>query len=160
MIKKRQEESLLLRMILVGERLRKRREIICKKLGISTQQWLILLHIARDPNIPFIDFEEHKKDVLPKEIAATLGTSKANITILINGLLEKNLINEEQDSTDKRKKRLKLSADGVNLLKGLQMKREQLNSSLFAAFKPNEMEKMLQFVEKFITVLEKNPNEI
>lgn len=160
MIKKRKEESLLLRMILIGERLRKRREIICKKLGISTQQWLILLHIARDPNIPFIDFDEHKKDMLPKEIATTLGTSRPNITVLINGLLEKKLISEVQDPVDKRQKRLKLTDEGTQLLNGLQVKREQLNTSLFSSFDSEEMGQMLHFVEKFITELERNPNEI
>jgi DNA-binding MarR family transcriptional regulator len=160
MIKKRKEESLLLRLILIGERLRKRRESICKNLGISTQQWLTLLHIARDPNIPFIDFDDHKKDMLPREIASTLGTSRPNVAVLINGLIEKGLISEIRDEVDKRQKRLRLTKKGTNLLDGLQVKREQLNTTLFSEFSIDEMEKMLDFVNKFITIIQNNPDEI
>jgi DNA-binding MarR family transcriptional regulator len=160
MIKKRNEESLLLRMILIGERLRRRRKTICKKLEISTQQWLILLHTARDPNIPFIDFNEHKKDMLPKEIASTLGTSRPNVTVLINGLIEKELINEVQDQLDKRQKRLKLTEKGMDLLTKLQLKRENLNTQLFQDFSQEEMLRALSFVDKFIDILERHPNEI
>lgn len=159
MIRKRNEESLLLRLILLGERLRKRREKISKKLGISTQQWLIMLHIARDPNIPFINFNDHKKDMMPKEIAATLGTSRPNITVFINGLLEKNLIREVQDEDDKRQKRLQLTDEGWALLNGLQSKREMLNSELFKVFTQTEMEQVLAFANKFIDYIEENEED-
>lgn len=160
MIKKRLEESLLLRMILVGDRLKRRRDIISQKIGISTQQWLILLHIARDPNIPFFINDEHKKDLMPNEIASTLGTSRPNVTVLINGLLDKGLVNEEQDPDDKRRKRLTLTASGLELLEGLQAKREKLNSDLFAGFSREEMEKMIDFIEKFIQNIETGPHEV
>lgn len=158
MIKKRNEESILLRLILIGERLRRRREIICKQLGISTQQWLIMLHIARDPNIPFIDFDNHKKDMMPKEIATTLGTSRPNITVFTNGLLEKGLIQEIQDEEDKRQKRLRLTDAGWEMLSGLQENREQLNSDLFSSFTKEEMENTLDFVNKFIGIIEDDNN--
>ena len=160
MIKKRFEESLLLRMILVGDRLKKRRDIISQKIGISTQQWLILLHIAKDPNIPFFENDDHKKDLMPNEIASTLGTTRPNVTVMINGLLEKGLINEEKDPDDKRRKRLTLTDSGLALLHGLQAKREKLNSELFAGFSPEEMEKMIGFIEKFIVNIETGPNEV
>jgi DNA-binding MarR family transcriptional regulator len=160
MIKKRLEESLLLRMILVGDRLKRRRDIISQKIGISTQQWLILLHIARDPNIPFIINEDHKKDRMPNEIAATLGTSRPNVTVLMNGLLEKGLINEEKDPDDKRRKRLTLTSSGLALLDSLQAKREKLNSDLFAGFSKEEMEKTIDFLEKFIQNIESGKHEV
>jgi len=150
MIRKRCEESILLRMILVGDRLKKRRDKISKRIGISTQQWLILLHIAKDPNIPFFDMENHKKDLMPKEIARTNGTSRSNVTVIINSLIEKKLIREETDQQDKRQKRLKLTRAGEELLDSLQLKREKLNTELFKGFTVEEMEKMLHFVDKFI----------
>ncbi len=160
MINKRYQESLLLRLILVGERLRRRREKICSKLGITTQQWLIMLHIAKDPNIPFINFDEHKKDMLPRVIALTLGTSRPNITVHINSLLKKGLIQEVQDSIDKRQKRLRLTKEGEEMLKGLQVKRESLNNSLFSVFNEAEMREFLTLVDRFIEVLENNPYDL
>ncbi|MBK7633748.1 MAG: winged helix DNA-binding protein [Saprospiraceae bacterium] len=53
---------------------------------------------------------------------------------MINGLLEKGLINEEQDPDDKRRKRLSLTDSGLGLLQGLQEKREKLNSELLLVF--------------------------
>jgi DNA-binding MarR family transcriptional regulator len=160
MIKKRSEESLLLRMILIGDRLKRRRDIISQRIGISTQQWLILLHIARDPNIPFFESEAHEKDLMPKEIAATLGTTRPNVTVLINGLIEKNLIQQEQDDLDKRRKRLSLTKEGSNLLDSLQLKREKLNSELFEGIPPHEMEVMIKLIEKLIENIEKKSDEV
>jgi len=160
MIRKRSEESLLLRMILVGDRLKRRRDIISQKLGISTQQWLIMLHVARDPNIPFFESEKHVKNLMPNEIATTLGTSRPNVTVLINGLIQKGLLKEEQDQEDKRRKRLELSSSGDLLLRDLQKKRESLNTDLFADFSDDEKDKMLIFLEKFIGNLDSGPNEI
>lgn len=160
MINKRLEESLLLRMILVGDRLKRRRDIISQKIGISTQQWLILLHIARDPNIPFFENDQHKKDLMPNEIATTLGTTRPNVTVLMNGLVEKGFINEEQDADDKRRKRLTLTSDGIKLLESLQMKREKLNSELFQGFSNEEMKRMIEFIEKFILNIETVTNEV
>jgi DNA-binding MarR family transcriptional regulator len=150
MIRKRPEESLLLRLILVGDRLKRRRDIISQNLGISTQQWLILLHVARDPNIPFFDNHSHVKDLMPKEIAQTLGTSRPNVTVLVNGLIGKGLLSEEADTEDKRRKRLTLTPHGAQLLNDLQQKREELNSALFQDLSQEEMAQLISAIEKIM----------
>jgi DNA-binding MarR family transcriptional regulator len=160
MINKRPEESLLLRMILVGDRLKRRRDIISQRIGISTQQWLILLHIARDPNIPFFQNEDHEKDLMPKEIATTLGTTRPNVTVLINGLIDKGLIQQEQDDLDKRRKRLSLTTEGNKLLESLQLKREKLNTELFEGINIKDMNSTIGIIEKLIDNIEKRSNEI
>jgi DNA-binding MarR family transcriptional regulator len=151
MIKKRPEESLLLRMILVADRLKRRRDIISQNLGISTQQWLILLHVARDPNIPFFDNEGHVKDLMPNEIASTLGTSRPNVTVLVEALVNKALLKETADDHDKRRKRLSLTPKGTQLLNDLQQKREELNTELFADLTQEEMLHMIHLIEKIMT---------
>jgi len=160
MIKKRLEESLLLRLILVGDRLKRRRDIISQRLDISTQQWLILLHVAKDPNIPFFENDKHQKNLMPNEIASTLGTSRPNVTVLINGLVQKGLLSEEQDVDDKRRKRIGLTDAGVELLSNLQVKREELNTELFADLAEDDKVRMLATLEKFIVNLEALSNEI
>ena len=154
MIKKRFEESLILRLITLGERLKRRRDIICQNLGISTQQWLILLYLAQDPNIEFWKNGEHKKPLLASELADALNVSRPNITNIINILMEKGLVEQVDDDEDKRRKRLVLSVAGKILLESLQPHRELLNSSLFSNLKQEQKEDFLQIVESCMEVLD------
>jgi len=149
-IPKRIEESLLLRFILIGDRLKKRRDDISKELGISTQQWLLLLQVAKDPNIPFFDATEHEKDLLPTEIAYTFGTTRSNITALINVLSDKGLIALTPDEGDRRRKRIALTAEGSALVEDLQRHRQEKNDALFDGFQQEELVEALDFVERFI----------
>ncbi len=152
LIPKRLEESLLLRFILLGDRLKKRRDRISQELGISTQQWLFLLHVAKDPNIPFFDGSKHKKDLMPNEIASTFGTSRSNITALIHALSAKELLKLSSDDGDKRRKRLSLTDKGIALISSLQDTRQMMNNKLFDGFQSDELEDVLDFVDKFIRV--------
>jgi DNA-binding MarR family transcriptional regulator len=154
MIKKRFEESLILRLITLGERLKRRRDIICQNLGISTQQWLILLYLAQDPNIEFWKNGEHKKHLLASELADALNVSRPNITNIINILMEKGLVVQVDDEEDKRRKRLTLSEAGNALLESLQPHRELLNSTLFSNLKQQQKDDFLQIVESCMEVLD------
>lgn len=153
MIHKRHEESLILGLIALGERLKKRRDTISQNLGISTQQWLILLHLGNDPNIEFLNKGEHKKPLLASELAEALNVSRPNITNLINVLIEKELVRQVEDKDDKRRKRLVLSEKGIEILESLQPHREQLNSDLFGTLTSEQKATFLTLVEQSIGVL-------
>jgi DNA-binding MarR family transcriptional regulator len=154
MIHKRYEESLILGLITLGERLKKRRDIICQNLGISTQQWLILLHLANDPNIEYIKRNKHKKPLLASELAESLNVSRPNITNLINILLEKELVEQVEDKDDKRRKRLTLSEKGTEVLDSLQPHREILNGELFGSLTSEQKANFLSLVEQTIGILD------
>ena len=154
MINKRYEESLILGLIALGERLKKRRDTISQNLGISTQQWLILLHLAHDPNIEYLKKGNHSKPLLASELADALNVSRPNITNLINVLIEKELVNQVEDEDDKRRKRLVLSEKGEAILNSLQPHREVLNSDLFGKLTPAEKMTFLELVEKSMGVLD------
>ncbi len=154
MINKRIEESLILRLILLGELLKRRRDIISKDLGISTQQWLILLHLAHDPNIPYFEKEQHKKPMLASEIAESLHVSRPNITNILNSLIEKGLLAQADDSDDKRRRRLTLSDKGRELLASLQPHRERLNAELFEYFAPEQKQLLLNMIDQLTSTLE------
>jgi DNA-binding MarR family transcriptional regulator len=154
MIKKRVEESLILNLIALGERLKRRRDIISQNLGVSTQQWLILLHLAQDPNIPYLQKKPQKKPLLASEIAESLGVSRPNITNMLNGLMDKGLIIQVEDDLDKRRKRLTLSERGEALLQNLQPHREELNAALFADLNVRQKQSFLAKVEQCLKVLD------
>ena len=162
MIAKRVEESLVLRLITLGDRLKRRRDIISQNLGISTQEWLVMLHLAHDPNLG--DPARPGPPNLPllaSELADVLNVSRPNITNMINSLLDKNLVKQVEDADDKRRKRLTLSEQGQQLLDTLQPHRELLNSTLLETFSQGDKEEFLHFAEMCLQTLDEQvPNEI
>ena len=154
MIQQRHEESLILGLIALGDRLKKRRDFVSQNLGISTQQWLILLHLGKDPNIEYINKNKHDKPLLASEIADALNVSRPNITNLINVLIEKDLVKQVEDKEDKRRKRLSLTEIGVDTLESLQPHRELLNSDLFSNLTMEEKASFLTLVKKSIDNLD------
>lgn len=153
-IEKRLEESLIIRLIAVGEALKRRRDKICQELGISAQQWLILLHLAKDPNLAFFTKEKHRKPLLASEIARSLDVSRPNVTKLLNVLLEKGLIEQVKDRNDHRRKRIELSETGRSLVESLQPMRLQLNEQLFEGFDRQEMQSALRFLDNCLARLD------
>ncbi len=153
-IEKRLEESLIIRLIAVGEALKRRRDKICQELGISAQQWLILLHLAKDPNLAFFTKEKHRKPLLASEIARSLDVSRPNVTKLLNVLLEKGLIEQVKDRNDHRRKRIELSEAGRSLVESLQPMRLQLNEQLFEGFDRQEMQAALRFLDNCLARLD------
>jgi DNA-binding MarR family transcriptional regulator len=156
MIGKRVEESLVLRLITLGDRLKRRRDILSQNLGISTQQWLLMLHLAHDPNLtpPNLSDDDDREPLLASELADALNVSRPNITNMINSLLEKGLVEQVEDEFDKRRKRLTLSRQGYELLERLQPQRELLNSTLFENYTREEKEAFLRFAELCLTALD------
>jgi DNA-binding MarR family transcriptional regulator len=154
MIEKRVEESLILTLIAIGERLKKRREDICKSLGVSTQQWLLLLHLANDPNIPFLSKNKQKLPLMASEIANSLQVSRPNVTNMLNNLIEKELVQQVEDGNDRRRKRLMLTTKGDDLISELQPSRKFFNEQLFKHFSAQEKKQLLDLVERCMETLD------
>lgn len=154
MIENRREESLILRLIALGEGLKRRRDKICQELGVSSHQWLILLYLAKDPNLPFYANSKQKKPVLPSELAKSLAVSRPNIAKFLTILSEKGLIRQVDDNLDRRRKRLELSEAGLALVASLQPMRELLNHQLFEHFEGKELDTVLIFLNKCLNRLE------
>lgn len=153
MIEKRIEESIILHLIALSEALKRRRDIISQELGITTQQWLIMLYLAKDPNLPFFEQEHHDKKVLAAEITRALDVSRPNVTNLISTLLDKGLALQIEDKDDRRRKRLTLSPEGFKRLDELQQTRKSLNEQLFEGLSPEERETFLQLIDKCLTTV-------
>lgn len=154
MLNKRFEEMLILGLIALGERLKRRRDILSQNLGISTQQWLILLHLGNDPNIEYINKRDSSKPILASDLAESLNVSRPNITNLLNVLIEKGLVDQVGEKKDKRRKHLVLTQKGVDTLELLQPQREMLNSDLFLNLTETEKASFLSLVDKMMDNLD------
>ncbi len=156
MIEKSIEESIVLSIFDLSNQLKKIGDEVYQKVGLTTQQWLILLHLSSNPNLPFFKREKHIKSLMASELAESLNVSRANITNLLSVLLDKNLIKQYEDESDRRKKRLKLTKKGVDLVNKTQPSRLAVINFLIEGFNEDEKKMFLKFLE---TCMDKIINE-
>ena len=120
---------------------------ICQQAGITTQQWLVLLYLGGDPNIPYLEREKHYRPLMASELAEAFNVSRPNITNLVNNLLQKKLISQVADTDDRRKKRLILTNTGHALIERLEPGRKTFNENLLEKFSTEERRQFLAFLE-------------
>lgn len=149
------EESLVLSIIELAAQMTKRGDLLTQELGITTQQWLILLYIYGDPNIPFLNSQRMKEGVFAKDIADALDVSKPNIANLVNILSQKGLITQIEDPIDRRRKRLKITDKGIEVISCMEQKRQEANQALFASLDQNERLEMLQLLHACLRKLKR-----
>ncbi len=153
MIKKSQNASLIFHVIKLSETIRKHGDVLTQQYGITTQQWLIMLLLAKDPNIIYLKDNPQDKPMLAKELADAMNVSRANITNLLNVLLAKKLINQDADGADKRRKRLILTPEGERIILELEGPRNKRNQKLFSAFTKEEKDTFIAFIQTSLEVL-------
>jgi len=148
MIKKSLETSILLGVYEAAVLLIKQNIEFVSKQGLTNQQFVILIHLAKDPNLPFLNREQHNKPMLAYELADSLGVTRANVTNLIKVLLEKKLIKQIEDKEDRRKKRLILSKKGEEMIRVMQPERIASNKKMLEGLSKVEKEKFLNYLQK------------
>lgn len=145
------EESLIMSILEISNIFNKRGTGATSARGVTTQQWMVLLHLSQDPNIPNLHSKgpgTQEKGWLASELAHALNVSRPYMTTLVNTLLNKGLIERVEDSYDQRKKRLLLTSEGESLIMQLQPSRKQANSKLFQGITVEEREIMLKCMDK------------
>ncbi len=146
MIRKNDAAKTIWHILEIADLLKKYGDLICAQQGITSQQWLILLYLAGDPNIPYFEREKHLKPLMASELAEAFNVSRPNITNLLNGLIKKDLIQQIEDEVDRRKKRLQLSPKGIQLVEKLEPGRKSFNDNLFESLGPQEKKNLLQYL--------------
>ena len=68
-IRKSVEESIVMAMLNLTDTMLKNGDVVCQRLGITTQQWLIMLHLAGDPNIAYVAENASTRPILASELA-------------------------------------------------------------------------------------------
>ncbi|WP_027003446.1 MarR family winged helix-turn-helix transcriptional regulator [Hugenholtzia roseola] len=140
------EESIVLGVIELASQILKRSSNITRRAGLTTQQWLILLYIKNDPNIPLSRERNLHHGVLASDIADALNVSRPNVTNLIHSLVEKDLITQTRDEDDKRRKRLELTDKAKALLAKIEPLRRDSNRILFEEMTDSDKQKLLNLL--------------
>jgi DNA-binding MarR family transcriptional regulator len=128
------EESLVLSILELAGILNKRGTNVTAEMGVTTQQWVVLLYLCQDPNIPELPQKlpaDHSKGWLASDLANAMNVSRPYVTNLINTLLEKGMVASLQDQHDQRKKWITLTERGANAVAQLQPHRKAANAHLF-----------------------------
>lgn len=156
MIKKNQNASIIFHVIRFSETIKKHGDVMTQQYGITTQQWLILLLLAKDPNIIYLQEHPQQKPMLAKELADAMNVSRANITNLLNVLIQKKLIKQTEDAADKRRKRLVLTKEGEKIVNALEEPRHKRNNKLFNNFSKTDKDNFIFFIQTALATLRKD----
>lgn len=146
MIEKSLEASILFGILDLSSQIRLRGDLIYKFAGITTQQYVIILHLANDPNIPFLG--AHKKEMLASELADSLRTSRPSITNILKALIKKGLVKQFEDENDRRLKRLRLTEQGERLVREIEPLRKSVNEEFFTLFNTEEKHTFLEYIRR------------
>jgi DNA-binding MarR family transcriptional regulator len=142
-IQKTNEESIVLAIIELAAQMLKKGSDLTNSIGLTTQQWMVLLYVQGDTNIPYADERIQEGGILASDIAEALNVSRPNITNLIQILADKGLIIQEPDTKDKRRKVLVLTRKGRDAIGKVAPLRENANRRLLYDFNEEEKEDLL-----------------
>lgn len=145
------EESLVLTLFDLTNRLSKLGEDVAAGAELTTQQWLVLLQVAGDPNFPAPSHLENRRSgtgIMASEIAAARGVSRASVSVLVSELLKRGLVRQEEEAGDRRRKRLFVTGDGWHTIESLEDARKSANRELFADLDPGERSDLLGALHK------------
>lgn len=155
MIQQNTNATLIYLFFETADRIRSIGDFLGKNEGITSQQWVILLHLANDSNMTYLQNKKQEKPLMAKDLAEALHTSRANITNLINVLISKNLVIQVEDNQDRRRKRLKLSAEGQKVVKRLEKQRNANNTKLLSNFSEKDKLHTIKFMQSALGVINK-----
>ena len=148
-IEKSTEASIIQYLLQLANLLKQGGDLQCQSLGITTQQWLILLHLASDPNMPFFHGKQKNGNpVRASQLAESFNVSRANITNLLNVLQDKGLVSQREVHVDRRKKHFELTEDGKAVLERLEPVRRAGNARLFSSFTPDEKDRFVSYLQR------------
>jgi len=116
--------------------------------GLSNQQFIILIHLAKDPNLPYLAREKHEKPIMAAELAESMDVTRANITNLLTGMMAKDLITQVEDKNDRRIKRLTLTLKGEDVIASLQAERLISNKQNLKGFSEIEKEQFHNYLQR------------
>ena len=106
-----------------------------------------MLHLAGDPNIPAWEEQEEHSQLLASDLARSLNVSRPNVTILINVLMKKGFMIQTEKESDRRKKYLSLTKEGMLTLALIEPYRKIASKSILGDLKESEKVWLLNWLE-------------
>lgn len=139
------EEAIVLALFDLANQLVRRGDELAAAAGLTTQQWLVLLHVAGDPNFPS-RAGRATTPVLPSEIARVRGVSRATVSAVVAALRRRGLITDAPDPADGRRRQLALTDRGAEAIAQIQPLRRAANQRLLAAVAPAARAQFLRYL--------------
>lgn len=144
------DDALVMIILELAAKLTQNGNIITQQAGITTQQWLILLYIAQDPNIPFLEEKNSENGMFASDIAQALNVSRANVANMINALISKGLISQDVSNDDRRRRTLSITSEGCKALEMIQSYRKTANKGFFKEVKPSHKNLLHQTLKELL----------
>lgn len=158
-IQKTLEESLVFLLLNLANQMQRNGDVIADQVSLTTQQWLILLFIGGDPNIPRMELLKSERGFLASEIAESLGVSRPNITVLVNSLIKKGLVEQGSDPDDRRRKRLHLTAKGWQIIHKMEPVRRRFNRALFTKLDEDDLNELKRLLVHLLNRIYRRDDE-
>ena len=152
-LQKTVEESIVMSLLNLVDTINKRGDIHCHRFGITVQQYLIMLYLAGDPNIKYIEENGNSRPMVASELAEAMNVSRPNITNVLNLLIMKDLVEQVREKADWRKKSLILTDSGWALLEKMEAFRKRTNSCLLAHLSETDKNAFLHCLQKSLDLL-------
>lgn len=144
------EESFILTLFDLVNHLTKNGEWIVRDEGLTVQQWLLMLQIAGDPNFPR---QDNGPTALASSIASARGVSRPSVSSQVTALVQKGLVAQDQDPSDRRHKTLRITAAGRAVLERIEPRRRHANTALLAEFNRTELAGALDVLTRCLSAL-------
>jgi len=140
------EDSIVLTLFDIANELGKLGEGVSSRAGLTTQQLLMLLQVAGDPNfaVPGDGPPRNGPGIMASDIARARGVSRANVSMLIAQLLRMGLVSQEEQPDDRRRKHLTVTDAGRRAIADVESARHEANQNLFASLTTTERRQLLR----------------
>ena len=86
----------------------------------------------------------------PKQLAQTLVMPPSNVTVLVDRLVERGLMQRERSATDGRAMNLRLTAKGAELARRVQRVSQTMEASLLASLSAGERAMLAELLHKLV----------
>lgn len=136
----------------LANHLQRRGERLAAMAGLTTQQWLVLLQIAGDPNFPS-SARSAEDLVLASDIARVRGVSRATVSAVVSALKRQGLIRETADPQDRRRRYLEVTRAGTAAIEAVDPERRAANQRLLSELDQVERRRLLDYLHRCLAAL-------
>ncbi len=134
----------------------RRGEDLARRAGLTTQQWLMLLHIAGDPGFG-TGGRSREEGMLASAIAEARGVSRANVSALLAALRRGGFVRQMADASDRRCRRLEVTEAGRRAPAAIEPARRRANRALLAGLSPRARKQLLGHLRSCLRALGTGP---
>ncbi len=129
------ERDLAFLLVDAGRKLNDAYDVTMKPLALTRSQWRIMAYVSRTPGISQTD------------LAATVECSRMAITHLLDKMQDKELIERRETASDRRVRRVYLTAKGKRLVKKMNATAIEVLEGIFAGTTQRDLQALKKTLE-------------